>query len=65
VTAPGPGPRPVGQDDVAGLEVPVDEAAVVDRGQAFGERRPELAHPCLIVRAAPCDGLGRSYGVSE
>ena len=41
------------------VPVAVDEAEVVDRGQALGERRPELKDPCLVERAALGDGLGQ------
>ena len=46
--------RPVsGQDDVAGLEVPVDKPAGVNRCQPLSERGAKLTHRSLAQRAVP------------
>ena len=50
--------RPVGaEDDVAGLEVPVDEPAGVNGGEPLGQGRAELAHLGLVQRAVLADRL--------
>ena len=51
-------PRPVrGHDHVARLEVPVYQPAGTDRGQPFGQPRPQRPHLIRRQRPAPADRL--------
>lgn len=57
----------VGHDDVARLEVAMDDPALVDGGQALGQRRPERTDAGFAERPAPVDGggQGRTRNISR